>query len=94
MDLIQNLDNRRRLRVSQIVATIKKAFSQDYSIDREKLIIEICANYSTARRTSIEYLITALSQFNFHEEKIDDRIFIFEDKNLSSLPESTPEVSS
>jgi len=68
--------NRRDYIISQIVGAIKELFNKDLDIDFEKFVYKVCYEYKSSRRTSMEYIMTALSQFDYRIINIDGTKYI------------------
>lgn len=83
MNVIRNQAEVRTNKINIIVATIKKAFSADLDIDKEKLIFQICANCQISRRTAMEYLGVALVSLNTEEIKFEGRVLITKVKEVA-----------
>ena len=80
MDIIKSRAEARTNKISQIAATIKKAFEAGVVIDKEGLIREACVHTGVSRRTALEYLNIALVSFSTEEEKVEGRVMIKEIK--------------
>ena len=84
----------RSLRISSIRSTIKKTFELNFSIDKEKLISEVCAKFICSRRTALDYLNTALSFFDWEQALNEGRVWISNSSSKAPLPETKQEASS
>lgn len=49
----------RKERVDEIIATLSKCEREGLVVDKKKLILEVMAQYSVARRTALEYVQVA-----------------------------------
>lgn len=80
MDVIKARNEARMIKISQIVATLKKAFSAGLDVDKENMIREVCSVTGISRRTALEYLNIALVSFDTTEIKPEGRVLIKEKK--------------
>lgn len=87
MNIIRARQEERRRKVSEILNTIQKAFSEGKSLDRKNLIFEICYNQAISQRTATEYLSIALSQVNHKIDLVAGVVTIFPSKDVPLLPE-------
>jgi len=82
MNIIKQRQEERRKIINQLSATIKKVFESGLSVDKEKLLNEVCFNFGFARRTALEYLQIALTPFNSEETKSNGRVVIIKRPDL------------
>jgi len=73
MDIIASRQEARARRISQIVDTLKKAFSANLHVDKEKLICECCINWGMARRSVLEYINISLVSLDCEEVSVEGR---------------------
>jgi len=74
--IIQIQEERRRNKITQITASIKKAFDADREVDHEKLIGKCCIEFGASRRHVMELIEIALSQIDHDIEKREGRRII------------------
>ena len=82
MNIISARQESRKNKINELTDTIRKAFSADVDIDKEKLINECCLNWGMSRRTVLEYLDIALSPLNTEEMKFEGRVLISQIKEV------------
>lgn len=59
----------RTLRIHAVMSMIKKAFKAGRDVDKEKLIAVCMVDMGIARRTVVEYIMTAKALMGFIEDK-------------------------
>lgn len=83
MDIISARQATRKNKITDLTATIRKAFANDLDIDKEKLINECSLNWGMSRRTVLEYLSIALSPLNTEEINFEGRVLIVQKKEVA-----------
>ena len=85
--IIQIQEERRRNKITQITASIKKAFDADREVDHEKLIGKCCIEFGASRRHVMELIEIALSQIDHEIEKKDGRKVIRNKRPVETDPQ-------